>query len=38
MEKPLTLENSKNVTIFHFIFASNNKNAVKIAKDIIKPV
>ncbi|HPE76692.1 MAG TPA: three-Cys-motif partner protein TcmP [Draconibacterium sp.] len=38
MEKPLTLENSKNVTIFHFIFASNNKNAVRIAKEIIKPV
>ena len=38
IERPLVLENSKNVPIFHFIFASNNKNAVRIAKDIIKPV
>lgn len=37
-EKPLTLENSKNVTIFHFIFASNRKVAVNIAKEIIKPI
>jgi three-Cys-motif partner protein len=34
-EKPLRLENSKGVPIFHFVFASNNKNAVKIAKQII---
>ncbi|MFZ4414419.1 MAG: three-Cys-motif partner protein TcmP [Bacteroidales bacterium] len=34
-EKPLRLDNSKGVPIFHFVFASNNKNAVKIAKDII---
>lgn len=34
-EKPLTLYNSKNVPIFHFVFASNNKNAVSIAKQII---
>ena len=37
-EKPLTLENSKNVTIFHFIFASNRKVAVNIAKEIISPI
>lgn len=37
MDKPLTLENSKNVTIFHFIFASNNKTATRIAKEIINP-
>jgi three-Cys-motif partner protein len=35
-EKPLVLCNSRNVPIFHFVFASNNKNALKIAKDIIK--
>ena len=34
-EKPLVLYNSKNNPIFHFAFASNNKNAVKIAKSII---
>ncbi|MEM4711334.1 MAG: three-Cys-motif partner protein TcmP [Candidatus Woesearchaeota archaeon] len=34
-EKPLELKNSKNVTIFHFIFASNNKAAQKIAGQII---
>lgn len=37
-EKPLVLKNSMNTPIFHFVFASNNKNAVKIAKDIIKLV
>lgn len=36
-EKPLVLVNSKNVPIFHFVFASNSKTAVGIAKDIIKP-
>ncbi len=34
-EKPLVLKNSKGVPIFHFVFASNNQNAVKIAKQII---
>ena len=34
-EKPLRLNNSRGVPIFHFVFASNNKNAVKIAKQII---
>lgn len=32
---PLVLKNSKNVPIFHFAFASNNKAAFKIASDII---
>ncbi|MGC8770003.1 MAG: three-Cys-motif partner protein TcmP [Brevinematia bacterium] len=35
-EKPLELKNSKNVTIFHFVFASNNKAAYKIASQIIE--
>lgn len=34
-EKPLTLTNSNNVPIFHFVFASNNANARKIANQII---
>lgn len=34
-ENPLKLKNSNNVPIFHFIFASNNKNATKIAQQII---
>jgi len=33
--KPLELKNSKNCTIFHFIFASNNRTALKIASEII---
>jgi len=37
-EKPLSLENSRGVPIFHFVFASNNENALKIAKQIIKKV
>jgi len=35
-EKPLRLENSRRVPIYHFVFASNNPSAVKIAKQIIK--
>jgi three-Cys-motif partner protein len=35
-EQPYQLKNSKNVTIYHFIFASNNKTAVKIAGQIIE--
>lgn len=34
--KPLELKNSKDCTIFHFIFASNNSTALKIASEIIK--
>lgn len=36
IDKPLRLENSRGVPIFHFVFASNNQAAVKIAKQIIK--
>lgn len=35
-ENPLVLTNSKGVPLFHFVFASNNRNAVKIAGQIIK--
>lgn len=35
-EKPLELKNSRNVTIYHFIFASNNKIAKDIAGQIIE--
>jgi three-Cys-motif partner protein len=37
-EKPLRLVNSRGVPIFHFVFASNNESALKIAKQIIKTV
>lgn len=33
--KPLRLDNSKGIPLYHFVFASNNKNAVKIASQII---
>ncbi|MCL2799902.1 MAG: three-Cys-motif partner protein TcmP [Endomicrobia bacterium] len=35
IDKPLEMRNDKNVPIYHFVFASNNKTAKKIAKDII---
>lgn len=35
VRKPLTLKNIRNVPIYHFVFASNNQTAVKIANDII---
>lgn len=34
-KQPLVLMNSKNVPIFHFLFASNNKTALEIASEII---
>ena len=34
-QEPLVLKNSKNVPIFHLLFASNNKSALKIASQII---
>ena len=34
-ENPLVMTNTKGVPIFHFVFASNNKNAMKIAQQII---
>ncbi|WP_409965661.1 hypothetical protein PIECOFPK_01829 [Mycovorax composti] len=37
-EEPLVLKNSNNVPIFHFVFASNNKNAKEIAKQIIDKI
>jgi len=33
---PLELKNEKNSVMYHYLFASNNKTAAKIAKDIIK--
>jgi len=33
--KPLVMRNSRNVPLFHFAFASNNKTALKIANDIL---
>lgn len=33
--EPLVLNNNMNVPIYHFVFASNNETAVKIAKEII---
>ena len=35
-KEPLRLNNSKGSPIFHFVFASNNKNAVNIAQQIIE--
>jgi three-Cys-motif partner protein len=34
-DTPLVLQNSRNVPIYHFAFASNNENAKRIASDII---
>jgi three-Cys-motif partner protein len=34
-ERPLVMKNMKNVPIYHFVFASNNETAVKIAEQII---
>ncbi len=35
-DEPLKLYNTKNVPIYHFVFASNNLTALKIAKQIIE--
>lgn len=35
-DKPLKLFNTKNVPIYHFVFASNNQTALKIANQIIE--
>lgn len=35
-KKPLILRNSKNLHIYHLLFASNNQNALKIASQIIE--
>ncbi len=37
-EKPLRLDNRNGAPLFHFVFASNNKNALKIASQIIEKV
>lgn len=36
--KPLVLYNSREVPIYHFVFASNKRDAVKIAEQIIKEI
>lgn len=38
LKKPLRLVNSRGVPIFHFVFASNNKVAVKIANQIVESI
>lgn len=35
-ERPLVMKNTKNVAIYHFVFASNNEKATKIAEQIIR--
>ncbi|HOV32903.1 MAG TPA: three-Cys-motif partner protein TcmP [Candidatus Hydrogenedens sp.] len=35
-EEPLVLANTKNAPIYHFVFASNNESALKIASQIIE--
>ena len=35
-ERPLVMKNTKNVPIYHFVFASNNENATNIAGQIIE--
>lgn len=37
-DKPLVLRNRNGVPIFHFVFASNYKNAKTIAKQIIQNI
>lgn len=37
VSKPFRLRNSKNSTMYHFLMATNNINALKIANDIIRP-
>lgn len=37
-EEPLRLDNRNGVPLFHFVFASNNASAIKIAKQIIKKI
>lgn len=37
-DEPLVLKNRKGSPIFHFVFASNNQNAKKIAKQIIQNI
>lgn len=37
-EVPLRLDNTRGTPIFHFVFASNNQHALKIASQIIKSI
>ncbi|MBL0064380.1 MAG: hypothetical protein IPP38_05040 [Bacteroidetes bacterium] len=37
-EEPMVLKNRNGVPLFHFVFASNNRNAKKIAKEIIQNI
>jgi three-Cys-motif partner protein len=37
VSEPYTLKNSNNSIMYHFMMASNNKAALKIANDVIKP-
>ncbi len=37
-DEPLVLKNRNGSPIFHFVFASNNQNAMNIAKQIIKNI
>lgn len=37
-DEPLVLKNRNSSPIFHFVFASNNQNALKIAKQIIQNI
>lgn len=37
-KKPMILKNSKNVPIFHFLFATNDPVGLKIASDIIRTI
>ncbi len=37
VSEPFVMRNSKNSIMFHFLMATNNKTALKIANDIIKP-
>lgn len=38
LDEPLVMYNTRNVPIYHFAFASNNKNALKIAKHITEGI
>jgi hypothetical protein len=37
VSEPFVMRNSTNSPIFHFYMATNNKTALKIANDVIKP-
>jgi len=37
VSKPYVMRNSQNSIMYHFMMAANNKNAIKIANDVIEP-